>query len=108
MRTRLTQVQAIQLADWLRARRDSIETSGADPKDVASHIRQDLGLAVVPSSILRIAKTVGIRFRQSRSSSPRRDQVTQLAGCIAELFDRLGEERPDVLADLLAQGNCYE
>ncbi|MEK6262767.1 MAG: hypothetical protein AABP62_29570 [Planctomycetota bacterium] len=98
----MNQVQAIQLADWLRSNRDMIERTAIS--ELVELIHTDLGIRANPASVLRIAQSVGIgvSLGQSRPAL-NEDQILELATCIADLYQRLGETYPPQLSHLLGR-----
>lgn len=100
MAGRMNHKQAIQLADWLRSNREMIQRKAIS--EVVDSIHADLGFMANPSSVLRVAETVGLGLKMTLPNSPvKQGQIVQLATCLAELYQRLGENCPKQLSNLL-------
>ena len=99
---RMNHKQAIQLADWLRSNREMIERKAIS--EVVALIQTDLGFIANPSSVLRVAETVGLGLKVAHPQFPaKHDQIVQLATCLAELYQRLGEQCPQQLSYLIEE-----
>lgn len=108
MRRRITQEQAIELADWMHSKKEWIERTGAESPDVVALAKKELGIITTPSAVLRIAKVKGIHFKRSLAATNRESRLMILARCVGDLYDRLGEESPEELALLLSQDDDDE
>lgn len=99
-RNRLSQVDAIKLADWLRENQSEIENGMTGPQ-VASSARRELGIRVTGATVVRIGGSLGITFKNSKRASGQTSRLQIVARSVARLYEALDEEVPEELADLI-------
>ena len=83
-RNRLSQIDAIKLSDWMREKQSEIENGMTGPQ-VARIARRELG----------------ITFKNSQRATNQTSRVHVVAQSVARLYETLGEEVPEELADLI-------
>ena len=100
---RTTHVQFLQVADWLRSKRDSILKERPTRPALGSLIKKDLGFEPSEKTIGDILKSTGIAYtaRQllrasnaSVSKSARAAVIENIRVAVVHLYHKLGEPVP--------------
>ena len=97
---RLSQIDAIKLADWMRSKQEEIDNamSGAQ---VARLVQRELGVRATGDTVVRIGGSLGITFRHSHRAATRKSRIRIVAQSVARLYESLGEDVPEDLADII-------
>lgn len=100
---RLTHLDAIRVATWLRENKQVLNEQFPTRQRTSEMIEKALGIAVHDQTLERIGRSVGIKFQASRAT--RLGSVLIVAKAVAELYGRLGEPVPEPLGGLLVRAN---
>lgn len=99
-RKRLSQIDAIKLADWLREKQSEIE-HGMTGAQIARIVQHELGILATSTSVIRIGGSLGITFKDSTPTYSETSGLHIVAQSVATLYESLGEVVPEALADLI-------
>ena len=99
-RNRLSQIESIRLADWMREKQTEIE-NGMTGLQVARFAKRELGIRATANSVVRIGLNLGISFKNCQRTSTQKSRLQIVARSVAHLYETLGEEVPEELADLI-------
>lgn len=97
---RISQIDAIKLADWMREKKTEIENGMTGPQ-VAKVARRELGIKATANTVIRIGRSLGVTFKNSHRASGQTSRIQVVAQSVARLYETLGEDVPEELADLL-------
>jgi hypothetical protein len=94
---------ALKVSDALRAKREAIESNKMTLPQITKLVSDDLGHHVPESTVRTVGKAIGIVFTRVKApTQPTSGKWLVVAKAVAELYDRLGEKRPNDLEHLIA------
>ena len=96
-RRQLSNEQVILFTDWLRRNKADMEGNRADAEKVATLASNELGFAIVVSTVENLAPTIGVRVHPVTEKAKRTHRIKIVAQAVLNLYERLGEPVPTSL-----------
>jgi hypothetical protein len=104
----------LRMADWLRAHQERLTKERPSLEEVATEMTKDLGMAISHLAVKGVRKEIGITWITKREgiisankhtlfNSYQRLRILERA--VVGLYQRLAEEMPEELAQLMSQSS---